>query len=109
MAQILRCGETPQTFTEGPFIGVSLYPNGFRVEVELKGHHCTVLPDDSVYRYMKHRGIMLGWMGHDEIKRTVDHLNSMVVNRSITVDGRAWIVNRCGEDGGCGRRRENGT
>lgn len=82
--------EAAEAFSEGPFVMVNA--NGWRVEVELPGHICPVLPDPSVYELRKR----LGWPAgktydEDKAARVVDQLNQMVRDGKIILD-KVWRV-----------------
>ena len=94
MAQVIGYYENNVTFTEGPFVICNPLANGWRIEVELKGHHCPVLPDLSICRLMESHG----WHGktHDENKAAdiCDWLNGLVRCGSIVLYGNSWEAAR---------------
>lgn len=91
MAQRVGYFEDDVLYAEGPFVMVNA--NGWRVEVEMPGHHCPVLPDTSIYELRS----QLGWPAGktDDValaERVVDQLNAMVREGKIVLDGRIWKV-----------------
>lgn len=91
MAQQVGYYENNVEFTEGPFVIVNA--GGWRIEVELKEHHCPVLPDSSIYRLCGDR------LGHPLTKlhfyesavELCDWLNQEVERGTIVLNGRGWI------------------
>lgn len=90
MAQEVGYYENNITFTEGPFVIVNPLDNGWRIEVQLVGHECPVLPDETIYPLMKKWGLL----GKSHDKRLVmdvcDELNSMVRCGQIKLVDRYW-------------------
>ncbi len=54
MAQRVGYFEDDVEYKEGPFVMVEA--SGWRIEVELKEHHCPVLPDTSIYKLLEANG-----------------------------------------------------
>ena len=91
MAQTIGYLEDNVTLTEGPFVICNPLGNGWRIEVELKGFECTVLPDASIYEVMKNLGLC-GWTNDKEQAEMVcDVLNLMVQQGRIVLEGNWWI------------------
>lgn len=93
MAQDVGYYENNVTFVEGPFVVV--FANGYRIEVELKGAKCPVLPDDSIYHYCKNNHLACHKeQGREPIARTVDILNQKVRDGQIVLHEKGyWYIN----------------
>ncbi len=92
MAQKVHFMEDNVVFTEGPFVLDNACSNGWRVEVELKGHKCPVLPDLSIYQLLRtHRLSVYKSFDLIEMERICDWLNEMVRKGAITLAGRCWV------------------
>ena len=89
MAQHVRYFEDNVEFKEGPFVVVEI--NGFRVECELKGWHCPVMPDTTIYQFLRAHGLDASkhWKA-EEIEKQVDFLNQKVKEGVITLRDGAW-------------------
>lgn len=92
MAQEVSYFENNPEYKEGPFVMVCA--NGWRVEVELKGHHCPVLPDSSIYELLARNGFNPAKeVSRVLAARKVDWLNKMVaVGKIVLVNGKYWAV-----------------
>lgn len=91
MAQVVGYYENDVTYTEGPFVIVNPLSNGWRIECELKGHHCPCLADVSIYPLMRKMGLDGKTFDKDLITRVCDELNQMVKTGEIILDGGLWI------------------
>ena len=99
MAQIVGFFEdfdTPEreaeAYSEGPFVVVNALGSGFRIECEVRGGKCPVLPDTSVYKYAEAwRRNILKTDNLDAIKDTCDWLNTRVKAEDIILVGRTWV------------------
>ena len=90
-AQIVGYFEDNVTFTEGPFVAVCI--NGWRIEVELKGNNCPVLPDMSIYKMLKDaRGKEPGKTDWLECEANVNWLNEQVKRGRIVLNGKTWVA-----------------
>jgi hypothetical protein len=95
MAQEVGYMDNNVTYTEGPFVIV--YVNGWRIEAELKGHKCPVLPDVSIYHLaaMSERPLHKT-ENKSEIEMLCNWLNreadSKYPNSHIKLEGNAWIA-----------------
>jgi hypothetical protein len=92
MAQIVHYWDNDVAYSEGPFVICNAMWNGWRVEVELKGHHCPVLPDISIYPVMKKLGLNGKTLDQDKAARVCDRLNEMVREGCIALVGNAWVL-----------------
>lgn len=91
MAQLVGYFEDNVKYTEGPFVVVSA--GGYRIEVELKEHHCPVLPDLSVYALLQRNGFNPHKENRiEEAEKKVDWLNQQVREGKIVLQGRMWVV-----------------
>lgn len=89
MAQIVGYMEDNVEYSEGPFVLVHI--GGWRIEAELKGHNCPVLPDPDIYKYLEVRGRLAHkWHIKEEIAASVDFLNEEVRKGNIILKGRVW-------------------
>lgn len=92
MAQEVGWFENNVTFLEGPFVISDPMGNGWRIESELEGYHCPVLPDTTIFQLMENEA---GWIGktiHRERAECVcDWLNLCVKRGQIIKQGKAWI------------------
>lgn len=89
MAQFVRYFEDNVTYTEGPFVAVDI--NGYRIEVELKGWKCPVLPDSSIYSFMRRYKILDGKTENKgRITKAVDWLNNRVKEGKIVLHKDGW-------------------
>ena len=79
------------TYEEGPFVLV--YAGGYRIEAELKGHHCPVLPDVSILHLIEAQfGDSCKSDNKQEIARRVDWLNEMVRAGEVVLRGKSWVA-----------------
>ena len=89
MAQVVGWFENDVKFTEGPFVIVNA--NGWRIEVELVGHHCPVLPSISVIKIAKRLGLH-GKTYNKELAAVVcDSLNTKVQAGEIILHNDCWV------------------
>jgi len=92
MAQEIGYMENDVEFKEGPFVISNPLQNGWRIEVELKGHRCPVLPDRTIYKLKKKE---FGMVCKTSVKRQIvevcDFLNQMVVEGEIVLEDKAWV------------------
>lgn len=77
MAQVVEYFENNVVFAEGPFVICNPFCNGWRIEVELKGHLCPILPDSSIYEIMNRLGMVGKTMDKELAKRVCDTLNQI--------------------------------
>jgi hypothetical protein len=93
MAQIVGYYENDVKYKEGPFVICNPLGNGWRIEVELKGHYCPVLPDLSIYPII--RALGLNGKTHDKnlITRICDALNRMVADGEVVLVRKMWCAN----------------
>lgn len=90
MAQTVGYYQNNPVFTEGPFVIVNA--NGWRIEVELKGHHCPVLPSTSIYRITEKLGLHGKTDDKEQAAMVCDALNSMVRASAIVLtDWGSWV------------------
>ena len=92
MAQEVSHYEDNVTFTEGPFVISNPLGNGYRIEVDLKGHPCPVLPDCSIYRLLGEHGFYAGKCPRKEIAKIADWLNEQVLLERIVCQTNGWWV-----------------
>ena len=94
MAQFVRYFENNVEFKEGPFVLCNPLGNGYRIEVELKGHNCPVLPDSSIYSFLERSGYNNDktW-DKASTENKVDFLNSKVRIGVIVNENGVWKVN----------------
>lgn len=92
MAQEVSFFKNNVEYTEGPFVIVSV-SGSWRIEAELKGHHCPVLPHDSILELIK--GIALRPTGlngtREEAAHICDVLNARVRHGLIVLEGISWV------------------
>jgi len=85
----------PGIYDHGPFV-ICQKGDQYRIEVELKGHHTSVLPDASISKLVQEKlDINLSWFTkHSLIATVVNWLNLQVTKNKIILDprhGKAWI------------------
>lgn len=81
--------ESAEAFSEGPFVIVNA--GGWRIEAELVGHYCPVHPDLSIYKLREALGYRAGKFNQiEEAERLCDHLNALVREGKIALDGTVW-------------------
>jgi len=91
MAQQVAYFANNVVYTEGPFVHSSIG----RIEVEMPGHHCPVLPDPSVYYLLDaerrdyHHGAKVGI---EKLGPVIDFLNQQVIMGRIQLKNRLWIA-----------------
>lgn len=91
MAQAIGYWDDNVVFTEGPFVICNPLGNGWRIEVELKEHHCPVLPDLSIYHLKKQLGMTGKTMNVELAEGVCDTLNQMVQDGKIILNGNLWV------------------
>jgi len=90
MTQTVGYFENNVTYMEGPFVMVNA--NGYRIEAELKGHYCPVLPDVSIYLMLeKEKDKAPGKAPDTVIAPLVDWLNEQVKKGRIILEGNQWV------------------
>lgn len=89
MAQVVGLYENNVTFTEGPFVIVNA--NGWRIEAELKGHYCPVLPTTSIFKIVEGLGLLGKTNDKDLAVAVCDVLNRMVLAGEIVLAGKVWV------------------
>lgn len=90
MAQTVGYHEDNVTFTEGPFVIV--YAGGWRLEVEVLGHHCPCMLDTSVYRMLKRERGRWGKTNLETAKADCDWLNEQVRLGRIVREGAVMVA-----------------
>lgn len=91
MAQIVGYWKDNITYEEGPFVVVDVSNNNqFRIEVELKGHHCSILPDTSIYEFLRKADIDA--YDREQCIETCDLLNQMVMEKKIVEINGFWVI-----------------
>lgn len=93
MTQIVEFFENDIVFKEGPFVISNPLGNGWRIEVEMKGHRCSVLPDLSIYKLKEQQfGLKGKTMDQSRAAHVCDQLNAMVREGHIVLVGRSWVT-----------------
>jgi hypothetical protein len=85
--------QQPDMFSEGPFVMVNALGQ-WRIECQMVGGHCPVMPSSSIYDLLRIEGIHYA-KSSDELAvgRTVDWLNARVKEGVITLrNNRIWGV-----------------
>jgi len=91
MAQVVGYFQNNVIFEEGPFV-LCFNPGGFRIEVELRGHICPVLPDLSIYKLLKAETECPIGNTRRELKEPwADWLNRQVKAGRIVMQENRWI------------------
>lgn len=90
MAQEVGWGQNNVEFKEGPFVIVNI--NGWRIEAELKGHYCPVLPASSIYRITERMGFSGKTDNKEQAEMVCDALNGMVRTGQIVLADNGWWV-----------------
>lgn len=74
---------------------------GYRIEMEEKGHHCSVMTSMIIDRYLEENGFDWHKTNNlEEICKTVDWLNNQVKEGNIIlVDGRRWVPEKYRHEG----------
>jgi hypothetical protein len=94
MAQIVGYHQDNIKFEEGPFVIVNA--NGWRIEAEMKGHHCPVLPCLDIYRLLQQE---FGRRSEGKTSNQAfaeemcDWLNHEVRLHHIILEGKQWVPN----------------
>ncbi|OHB20220.1 MAG: hypothetical protein A2939_03370 [Parcubacteria group bacterium RIFCSPLOWO2_01_FULL_48_18] len=91
MAQVIGYFEDNVVFTEGPFVICNPLGNGWRIEVELKGHHCPILPDLTIHKLKERLGMSGKTMDRSLTERVCNTLNRMARNGEIVLNGNSWV------------------
>lgn len=86
----------PDTYAEGPFILCNVFgEQSCRIEVELKGHYCSVLPDASISELLESA---TDWQsGRRPLKYLEPYviwLNERVVDGTIVCEDGWWVWNQ---------------
>lgn len=92
MAQVVGYFEDNVVFTEGPFVICNPWGNGWRIEVEMKGHECPVLPDMSIYPTIERLGLKGKTHDMKQAELVCDLLNQMVRGKRIVLIGATWVL-----------------
>ena len=96
MAQEIGYYDDNVAFKEGPFVivnvGSRIKPS-WRIEAELVGHTCPVLPDASIFTILRRSGMHFATPNKRLAMRVCDHLNKMVRDGEIVRKGGVWVVN----------------
>ena len=90
MTKIVKYFQDGFDYPEGPFVVCVHNSPHCRVEVELKGHKTSVLPDASIYQLMDQYKLIHNG-SKEEVSKTVDKLNLMSKNGFIVLNGRVWM------------------
>lgn len=91
MAQIFGFFEDNTEYTEGPFVVVVC--GGYRIEMELKGHNCSVVTNNSIDRYLEKNGFDYHKSNDKEkICGIVDWLNDEVKKGNIILQEGRWVL-----------------
>lgn len=92
MAQIVGYFQNNVEYTEGPFV----YSTIGRVEVELKGHHCPVLCDPSIYHMLQAEREDYRQGAHvifEKLEPVIDWLNQQVIlGRIQCKENGSWVA-----------------
>lgn len=93
MAQEVGFMEDNITYTEGPFVISNPLGNGWRIEVELRGHKCPILPGSWYEPYIQEHGFQDGkYWGKEEAERLCDFLNTRVsMGDIVLVNEKTWL------------------
>ena len=83
-------------YSEGPFVIVNAA--GWRIEVQLEGHHCPILPHHTIYNLSREWGYPPGKYERDRAARLCDRLNKSVKSGQIVKVGAAWLVKGTAHD-----------
>ena len=92
MAQTVEYYENNPIFIEGPFIACNLYEGGYRIEVEQRGHCCSVIPNWTVRKLLRDTGLPPDSREERLVKHMVNHLNYLVKEGKIVLDGVTWVA-----------------
>ena len=91
MAQAIEYYDNDVVLTEGPFVICNPHGNGWRIELELKGHKCPVLPDTTIYTIMHNLGLDGKTHNQKKVETVCDALNAMVKDGKIVLVGKCWL------------------
>jgi len=93
MAQIVNYFADDVEIIDGPFVVCQLpYGCGYRIEVELKGHHTTVLADYTIYQYLTDCGYPFRSLKKETMEKVVDFLNYHVKTKDIVNRRGTWVL-----------------
>jgi len=99
MAQVVGFFQDDFNYREGPFVLVRLPSGYYRLEAEMRGHHTSVFPDDSIYCLAFQEALYVPANGtRDYSEPVVNWLNAQVHKGRIVLDGLVWV---CPEYRGC--------
>jgi len=94
MAQVVGYMDNHVEFKEGPFVICNALGNGWRIEVELKGHICPVLPDASIYELIKRLRMYPGkFVEKAKAEKLCNLLNRLVKHGGIRLKNNQWVAN----------------
>lgn len=96
MAQVINYFSNDIVFAEGPFVICNPLGNGWRIEVELKGHCCPVLPDSSIYVTERSLGLVGKTWDKSLAEKVCDELNEMVRDGKIVLSDKVWVEKNYG-------------
>ena len=88
MAQQVGYRENNVEYTEGPFVIVNA--GGWRIESELKGHQCPVLPGSDIIAFInkENGGVLKGSL--EQMSKVCDKLNALVDVGEILLHRNWW-------------------
>lgn len=93
MAQVVGYMDNHVEFKEGPFVICNPLGNGWRIEVERKGHFCPVLPDASIYGLIKRMKMYAGkFVAKSDAEALCNRLNRLVKSGVITLRDNQWTA-----------------
>lgn len=90
MAQEVGYYENDVVFLEGPFVLVNI--NGWRIEVERKGHSCPILPEQRIFQLEKSLGLSGKTRDRELAAVVCDKLNSLVKEGKIIEINGHWTL-----------------
>lgn len=91
MAQFVKYREDNVTFEQGPFVAVEMPGwNKWRVEVEMKGHHCPATPDFEISRLLELNGRIESSRFPQAVECSVNWLNGQVREGNIVLKDERW-------------------
>lgn len=93
MAKIVGFFQDHIAYSEGPFVLCSIMGGShYRLEAEMKGHHTSVFPEDSIYCLAFHEVLYIPANGTRAYSEpVVDWLNEQVRKGRIVLDGLVWV------------------
>ena len=89
MAQEVDYHANHVVYTEGPFVIV--FVAGWRIECDLLGSDCPVLPDGTIYTIMRENKLDGKSNNRELVADVCDKLNSMVASGAIIQDNNWWV------------------